>query len=120
MDRSHEGIRGAEGQGRRGAVPVGGRKDHEPRGNRSRLGGPRGKQLGERLLINVRESDQNRIGLGSVTLILLLHQLKPGPGQGSFQSGGTGGRVPHQKDLRASRLLDGLLDHAMTGSKWIS
>jgi hypothetical protein len=71
------------------------------------------------MLVDIGESDKNRISRRSAAGILPFDQLKPSPGQGSFQSGGAGGGVAHKEDPRASRLLDGL-DHAMRGSKWIS
>jgi hypothetical protein len=76
--------------------------------------------LSERSLINVHEGNENRVRLRSVNQVLLLQELETGPGQGAFQSGRTGGGIPHQEDFRARRLLGGLLDHAIKEGKWIS
>ena len=120
MDRSHQRIRGPQGQHGRGAILVRGRKNDQSRWSCRRFRSDGGKQLAEGALVNIGESDQNRISRRSAAGILPFDQLKPSPGQGSFQSCGAGGGVAHEEDLRASWLLDGRLGHAMKGSKWIS
>jgi hypothetical protein len=120
MDRGHQRVGSTECQRCRGAVGVGRRQDHEARWGIPGRTRDRWKELSERSLIEISKGDENRVRLGGGTKVLLLQELEPGSGQGSFQAGRTGGSIPHQEDLGASRLLEGRLDHAMKESKWIS
>jgi hypothetical protein len=120
VNRSHQRVGGPHGQDCGGGVPVRDRKNDQPRWGHLRFGSDGRKQLAEGAVVDVGESDQNRIGGRSAAGVLLFNQLKPGPGQGSFQSGGARCCVAQEKDLRTDWLFGGLLDHAMKGSKWIS